>query len=654
MTNVVDNTVSRPRRRFSFWRNADRVRPPSPREWNLVRQVQQHAATLESASDRDLRDIAATLREAVDRFGSLKRADEEATPHVLGTALVGEAVRRTSGLKYHDVQILAGLLLASGHIAEMATGEGKTIVTAMPAFLAWLDGRQSHVATPNSYLASRDCEQLRPALELLGVSVALLPERDSLAGKRAAYQSDVVYGTGYEFGFDYLRDQLTLRSRPHGALGRQILDSLRGRTAAAPSVLQSRRELTVVDEIDSVLIDEALTPLILSESANDSADGWPYLAARDLAEQLVRGEHFHLDSSARAVQLTTTGREHIFRSLEQSPITALRRPWDVYLRNALQARYLLHEGVDYVVRVNAVQLVDEKTGRIFDERSWRDGLHQAVEAVANVPITGEKSSAARITRQRFYQLYDSLCGMTGTAVGAEEEFDAFYTRKTVIIPRHRPCRRLDLPDRFFATTNAKFLAIVTEVAERHRCGQPVLLGSRTIHDSRVLSDLLKAARLPHQVLNGLQDAAEAEIIAQAGRYAAITVATNMAGRGTDIKPDQRACAAGGLHVIGVERQETRRIDRQLAGRAGRQGDVGSSRCFVSADDELLQCHSPQLAELLRRSADHDGEAHTDFAIAIERLQHTVEQQGFAHRRQMIEHDCWQEDILAAMLGEAAR
>lgn len=649
--NLTDtNTESPPSRRFAFSRNAARVREPSRQEAKLVRKIQQRAAELESVTDRELCKLAVALRESVEPFGTKLDQELQATREVAGTGLVREAVRRVHGLKFHGEQILAGLVLASGHVAEMATGEGKTIVAAIPAFLAWIDGRQTHVATPNSYLSIRDRMQIQPALEMLGVSVSLLPERNDLAGKKKAYQADVVYGTGYEFGFDYLRDQLTLRDQPKRGLGSELLDDLSGRSGLTPPVLQTRRDFTVVDEVDSVLIDEAMTPLILSEGDNGLAPPTAYLAARSLAADLIRGDHFQLDKPNRQVRLTDAGRSQVFHWLEQHPIHELRRPWDSYVTNALQARFILKAGVDYVVRNNEVQLVDQMTGRIFSERTWRDGLHQAVEAFAGAAVTNERTSAARITRQRFYQLYSSICGMTGTAETADEEFDAVYRLKTVLIPRHRPCRRIDLPDRFFATKDSKFRAIVGEIMERHRCGQPVLIGTRTIGDSLMLSDMLQSIRIPHQVLNGLQDADEAEVISRAGHYRAITVATNMAGRGTDIKPDEKGLAVGGLFVIGVERNDSRRIDRQLAGRAGRQGDFGFSRFFVSADDELLQRFAPQLSKRFRRTAGKDGEIHDSYGPTISTLQHAAENESYRLRRKMVEHDRLLDDILANVLG----
>ncbi|MCX7419183.1 MAG: accessory Sec system translocase SecA2 [Planctomycetia bacterium] len=641
-----------PSRRFAFWRNTARVRDPSRQEMKLVRHTRHRAAELERVSDRELRDLAAALRESSEQIGPTISADQRAAQQVGGAALVREAVRRVRGLKYYGEQLLAGLVLASGHVAEMATGEGKTIVAAIPAFLSWINGWQTHIATPNSYLSQRDCKQIQPALEMLGVRVSLLPERNELSGKKKAYQADVVYGTGYEFGFDYLRDQLTLRNEPLGSLGSELLDALSGRVRAVTPILQTHRDFTVIDEVDSVLIDEAMTPLILSAGDDGLALPTPYLSARSLAAELVRGEHFHLDVPNRQVRLTDAGRSHVFHWLERHPIDELRRPWDCYVVNALQAKFIFEQGVDYVVRNGEVQIVDQKTGRIFGERTWRDGLHQAIEAFAGTAITNERSSAARITRQRFYQLYPLICGMTGTAETADEEFESIYRLKTVLIPRHRPCRRVDLPDRFFATKDSKFRAIVGEIMERHRCGQPVLVGTRTIGDSHVLSTLLDSIRMPHQVLNGLQDADEAEVIARAGQYRAITVATNMAGRGTDIKPDERALAVGGLFVIGVERNEARRVDRQLAGRAGRQGDLGFSRFFVSADDDLLQRFAPKLGKKFCRSAGKDGEVHDNYGPLITTLQHAAESDAFRVRRKMVEHDRWLDDILANVMGEA--
>ncbi len=639
--------------RRALLRKANHAREASKSERDVVLQVRQRATELETARDRDLRDLASTLRDAAEQFGSAMKPQDHEQQRIAGAALVREAVRRTLGLRYHGVQILAGLALANGHVVEMATGEGKTIVSAIPALLAWLDGKQTHVATPNAYLAERDCQQLKPVFEMLGLTAALLPERNDLPGKQAAYECDVVYGTGYEFGFDYLRDQMSLRARPREKLGASLLDSLLGRESLGRPLLQPCRQLTVVDEIDSVLIDEAMTPLILSEGDDGLTIPTPYLAARDLAADLIRGEHFHLDIPNRSVRLTEQGRDRIFAELKRHVIADLRRPWDAFVINALQAKYVLQPGVDYVVRDGEIQIVDQKTGRIFSERSWRDGLHQAVEALAGTAISNEKSSSARITRQRFYQLYDAICGMTGTAEGADTEFAEFYRLQTVLIPRHRPCRRVDLPDRFFASKDAKFRAIVGEILERHRCGQPVLVGTRTIADSEILSSMLQSLKLSHEVLNGLQDADEAAIIAKAGHYGAVTVATNMAGRGTDIKPDERALAVGGLFVLGVERNDSRRVDRQLAGRAGRQGDFGFSRFFVSGDDDLLQRYAPKLSKRLRKTAGKDGEVHDNYSPIILQFQLLAEAQSFKQRQKMVEHDRWLDDVLAGVLGEEA-
>jgi len=652
LSSTTSNLVLLPSRR-DFSRSADLARGPSKKEWDLVAKVKLQSKEFEFAPDCELRDLALTLRDAAERFDATTSAKDRQQQQIAGVALVREAVRRTHGLCYHGVQLLAGLGLANGQAVEMATGEGKTIVSAIPAFLAWLNGRQTHVATPNAYLAERDWKELQPVFERLGLSSALLPENNNKRGKKSAYQADVVYGTGYEFGFDYLRDQLTLRARPREKLGVSVLDTLVGRESMGKGMLQPHLQLTVVDELDSVLIDEALTPLILSEGGTGLEIPTPYLAARDLADEMVRGEHFHLDVPNRMVHLTSRGREYIFSELQRHPIADLRRPWDAFVINALHAEYVLQQGVDYIVRDGQVQLVDQKTGRIFSERSWRDGLHQAVEAYNHLAISAEKTSSARITRQRFYQMYDMICGMSGTVEGADREFSQFYGMKTLLIPRHQPCRRVDLPDRYFASKDAKMRAIVGEVIERHRCGQPVLIGTRTIADSELLSMMLGSLKLNHQVLNGLQDADEAAIIAKAGLYGAVTVATNMAGRGTDIKPDARALAVGGLFVIGAERNDSRRVDRQLAGRAGRQGDFGFSRFFVSGDDDLLQRYAPKLASRLRKTAGKDGEVHDNYSQLVSQFQLLAEQQSFKLRRKMVEHDRWLDEVMAGVLGEEA-
>ena len=642
-------------------------RPRSSHEQSLVGLVQAEAAAWEGRSDGEVTRAAQALAEQATRDG--RPLDDETL--VTGCALVREAVRRTTGRCFYPVQILAGLVLSNGSVAEMQTGEGKTLTSVIPGFLQSLRWPGVHVATPNAYLAARDREELKPAYELLGLRVGLLPEKHDPTLSRAAYRCDITYGTGYEFGFDFLRDQLALRQRPVLRLGQQHLLSLRGETQADFDGLQTGQACALIDEIDSVLLDEALTPLVLSVNVpNDALDDALYRRARAVADELQRGEHYFIDGPARLVRLTDAGVRRSFEWLDnpaglkavpsdtatvtESLAHRLKRPWMQYVEQALYARIFLQRDIDYVIRNGKVEIVDQKTGRIFSERSWRAGLHQAVETREAVQVSSEKLSAARVTRQRYFQLYSSLAGMTGTASGAEPEFQSFYKLGIVVIPLNTPTRRHLLPDRMFESIDAKFSAIVRETEECHRRGQPVLIGTRTIADSDQLSERLRAVGISHLVLNGKQDRDESEIVAEAGRLGQVTIATNMAGRGTDIKPDERALAAGGLHVIGAERYESRRIDRQLAGRAARAGARGSARFFLSAEDELIARHAPKLARRLTASTGTDGECHADFADAVARLQTERERAGFHARRDMLQQDRWLENVVDTLCRETAK
>ena len=627
----------------------------------LVTQIQKRTAECERLHDTELTRVATQLREQVNRNG-----DALTEPALIeGCALAREAVRRTTGRCLYPVQLLAGIVLAEGAIAEMQTGEGKTLTSAIPGFLNSLRFPSVHVATPNAYLAERDCHELRPAYEMLGLRVGLLPEKHEHTKNRLAYQCDITYGTGYEFGFDFLRDQLAEMQRPTLSLGTQTLLSLRGQSLPAANAVQSGHHCALVDEIDSVLLDEAMTPLIMSVPVRQAEVGdLLHRVALQTSDRLVRGEHFVLDHAARTVRLNPVGVQQSFAWLatpeglglvaRNDLAQGLKRPWTQYVEQALYARYLLQSDVDYVVRAGKVEIVDQRTGRIFSERSWRAGLHQAVEMREGVPLSDEKTSAARITRQRYFQLYRSLGGMTGTATGADAEFREFYRLRIAVIPLNQPTKRQLLPDLFFESTDAKFAAIAQETVAAHRRGQPVLIGARTIIDSQRLSELLTARKTPHLVLNGKQDQSEAEIIGQAGHYGQVTIATNMAGRGTDIQPDARGLAVGGLHVLGCERYESRRIDRQLAGRAARAGAPGSARFYLSAEDELLSHHAPRLAKRLRATAGRDGLSAASVARAIAALQATREADGFQTRRRMMQQDRWWEDIVDSLRREHAK
>lgn len=636
------------------------IQHPSDRDWSVVTQIQTRANELERLTDRELTESSLELRE---RSSAITQSNNSTFNNTVDAiAHVREAVRRVSGKSYFRVQLLAGLKLSQGFVAEMATGEGKTLTSAIPGFLHALHHPNVHVATPNAYLAERDFEELRPVYELLGLKVGLLPEKPDAAKTKAAYQANITYGAGYAFGFDFLRDELTRRQQPSPALGASTVMSIRGRSMKDLQFLQTGHHCSLIDEIDSVLLDEAMTPLILSIGAKQSGDDQMlFRLARRLAESMEPQRDFAMSIDRTRLSLTDHGLDRADHAIEKPATVSphefhsglrlqqfLKRPWSVYVENALQARLVMKQDVDYIIRDKAIHLVDQKTGRIFSDRSWRGGLHQAVEEYAGVPLSDEKSSAGRITRQSYYQLYSSLCGMTGTAEGAEQEFRQIYGLATVRIPLNRPTKRVKLPDRFFTSTDAKFDTIIEEALDRHRAGQPVLIGTRTISDSERLSERLKSAGVSHVVLNGKQDEEEAQIVAEAGQRGRITVATNMAGRGTDIKPDPAAIEAGGLHVIGVERHESRRIDGQLAGRAARAGAPGSYRFFVSAEDELIQRNAASTVRRWTRMGSSSGEILKDLSSQVEQIQIACERAAFHQRQLMIQQDRCMQELLSAL------
>jgi preprotein translocase subunit SecA len=596
-----------------------------------IQSIRQQADSLRSTTDEQLRQQADQLRAAKSPLSAVVQP---------AFALIHEAVRRTLGLKLYDVQLLAGLAMARGAVAEMQTGEGKTLAASLPAFIFSLAGRGVHVATPNAYLAQRDARLLQPAFALLGCTVGLLPERAAAQQKREAYACDVTYATGYELGFDYLRDRLAEMASARGGLGLRHRRLLRGEQVQ-PERLQRPLACAIIDEIDSVLIDEACTPLVLAESAGQQADDYrAHQLARQLAMELAEGADFQIDAPQRQIQITDAGWARIHDHLAGRQIGALLRPWIDYVRQALFAEHLLACDIDYVLQDDRVLLVDEFTGRIFADRSWQDGLHQAVEAKEGLPIRAPSRTLARITRQRFFRLYGTICGMTGTAYISRREFAREYGLRIERIPPAQPCRRVELPDRYFTSAQAKWQAIVQEVQTRHAAGQPILIGSRTIENSLCLAQRLAAAGMAFRLLNGRQDEAEADVIAQAGRRGAVTIATNMAGRGTDIRLGEGVAALGGLHLIGMERHESRRVDRQLIGRAARQGDPGSAQFFVSAEDPLLLRLAPRLIRRMVASAHSDGEIRVDLSRQVRAAQRKAEALAYAHRRRLVAFDDW--------------
>lgn len=560
----------------------------------------------------------------------------------MAIALVAQAVYRVTGKSYRHVQLLAGAVLATGQVAEMQTGEGKTLTSAIASYALALRYKSVHVAAPNAYLAKRDFEELKGIFELLGLTVGWIPDTPKEAAAAKAYQADITYGAGYAFGFDFLRDDLMRRRQPVLDLGDTVLSRLRGEPMLEARCVQTGLLAGVIDEIDSVLLDEAMTPLILSIGGpTNTADLFLYSQAQQLADRMELGADFTLQESGH-VLLGSHGMELCQRQIDglsEEVRNRLKRPWTNYVTNALQATYVLKPDVDFVIQRGKIVLVDQMTGRLFSDRSWRAGLQQAVEMRASLEVTSEKNSAGRITRQSYYRMYEQLCGMTGTAVGAEHEFKTIYGLNTVEIPLHQPTKRISLPDRYFGSHIAKMEAVAREVQARHHRGQPVLVGTRTIADSEFLAELLTRERVPHLVLNGKQDQAEAEIVAEAGKKGRVTVATNMAGRGTDIKLDKDAIEVGGLHVICTERHSSQRVDRQFAGRSARAGVPGSCQFFIAATDELIVENDSNLSQRMSANTTTDkGECRRTFNAPVSRIQRKCECQAYQKRRMLVHQD----------------
>lgn len=598
------------------------------RQIQLINQLEPQIAAL---SDDELRDWFRQSSPFPE--GSFKPVPERL---ITAFACIREAVKRSKNMRPYDVQIMAGLVMSKGQLAEMATGEGKTLVATLPTAVLALAGKGVHVATVNAYLAERDYELMKPVYEFLGLSVGLLKERDSPENKRAAYQADITYGTGYEFGFDFLRDQLLRLGFEKPKLGQNWKESvLQWRGLSNPEPVQRPFAFAVIDEIDSVLIDEAVTPLIISRPApqGESPDADLYRKAHQCALQLKEGEDYDISIKERQLRLTRDGMKQIYAQRPTLNNVQLKRAWHEYVEQALRAEYLHQKDVHYLSKDNAIEIIDENTGRSFPDRKWRSGLHQAVEAKEGVIISAETESDVTISRQRFYRLYPFLCGMSGTAKEEESEFLNVYKLRVIPIPRHRPLQRIDLPDRIFASNTAKLEAIVDEVRKYQQLGRPVLIGTRTVKRSDEVARALKKAGIHYALLNARQDKEEAEIIALAGLSGRVTIATNMAGRGADIPLGKGVTELGGLHVIGEERNESRRIDRQLAGRSGRQGDPGSSQFFLSYDDELLK-KKPRLPE------NSSQELQPDQARFFQQAQFQREREAAAQRDSVMREDQW--------------
>lgn len=582
----------------------------------------------------------AKLAAKTDEFkGRLSKGESLASILPEAYAVVREASRRTTGLEQFPVQILSGIYLNAGYIAEQATGEGKTLAAAMPSYLNALSGKGVHVVTVNDYLANRDAEDIGRIHRFLGLTVGCIVNASSTEKRREAYNCDITYVTNTELGFDYLRDNMTRRMEDR---------------------VQRGFHYCIIDEVDSVLIDEARTPLIISGGSGKPTQ--IYVAADALAKSMERGEasgeidkissllgqeitetgDFIVDEKDQIITLTAQGVEKAEKYFGIENISDAKNN-ELYhnIILALRANYLMRKDKDYIVKDGEVLIVDEFTGRVMPGRRYSDGLHQAIEAKEGVQIKQENYTFATITYQNLFNKYDKKCGMTGTAYTERKEFKDIYHMNVARIPTNKPCIRRDYQDSMYATKKEKFSAVVASVKASYEKGQPVLVGTSTIKDSEIMDRLLTDAHIPHTVLNAKQDEKEAEIIAKAGRYKAITIATNMAGRGTDIKLDDKAKAAGGLKVIGTTRHDSRRIDNQLRGRSGRQGDPGESKFYLSLEDDLMRLFgSERLISTFRLLGVKEGEeiCHPAMSRFIRKAQKKVEYNHFAMRKRVLDYD----------------
>jgi len=534
-------------------------------------------------------------------------------------AVVREASVRTLGMRHFDVQLLGGMVLHMGRISEMKTGEGKTLVATLPTYLNALEGRGVHIVTVNDYLATRDSEWMKPIYEMLGLSVGLIVHGLTYEQRKAAYAADITYGTNNEFGFDYLRDNMVVR-----------LDHM----------VQRELNYAIVDEVDSILIDEARTPLIISGESDKPTDLYRQIAR--FVPKLRKDEDYKVDEKAHLVTLTEAGIARVEKTFGVDNLGDDRYlELNHHLNQGLKAHCLMKRDRDYVVKDGQIIIVDEFTGRLMFGRRYSDGLHQAIEAKEGVKIERESQTLATITFQNYFRMYKKLAGMTGTAETEEEEFRKIYGMDVVVIPTHKPMIRHDHPDVVYRTELGKFRAVVEDIVECHKRGQPVLVGTISIEKSELLSQMLDKRGIPHQVLNAKHHEKEAQIIAQAGQAGTVTIATNMAGRGTDIVLGEGVTDLGGLYVLGTERHEARRIDNQLRGRSGRQGDPGMSRFYVSLEDDLMRLFGSENIEgLLDRLGMDDTMPieHSMISRAIENAQRKVEARNFSIRKNVLEYD----------------
>ena len=580
----------------------------------IANKVESYADQMAKLSDEELKAQTPKFKERYQNGETL----DDLLPEAF--AVAREGAKRVLGLYPYHVQILGGIVLHEGNIAEMKTGEGKTLTATMPVYLNALSGKGVHVVTVNEYLSERDATEMGELYKWLGLTVGLNVSSKSPEEKREAYNADITYSTNSELGFDYLRDNMVVYKE---------------------DMVQRPLNYVIVDEVDSILIDEARTPLIISGQATGSTS--LYVRTDRFAKTLTEDEDYNIDLESKTVSLTEEG---IQKAEKYFGLTNLFDPDNTalnhHLDNALRANYIMLRDKDYVVQKGEVLIVDQFTGRVMDGRRYSDGLHQAIEAKEHVEIQEETKTMANITYQNFFRMYSKLAGMTGTAKTEEEEFREIYNMQVITIPTNKPVIRDDRPDLLYPTLKSKFNAVADDIERRHKAGQPVLVGTVAVETSEYLSQLLDKRGIPHAVLNAKNHAKEAEIVANAGQRGAVTIATNMAGRGTDIKLGPGVRDLGGLAVIGTERHESRRIDNQLRGRSGRQGDPGLSQFYLSLEDDLmLRFGSEKIKDLLESMKVADDEAVIQSKMItkqVESAQKRVEGNNYDTRKQVLQYD----------------
>ena len=606
------------------------------RWWPVVSHINSLESALKTSDDDELRRKSLSLRYRVLSGESHLALLPEAF------ALVREAARRTLDMRHFDVQLLGGIAMCHGAIAEMQTGEGKTLTATLPLYLAALEDKGAHLATANDYLAARDAEMVRPAFQLLGMKVGVVEASTARPQRQKAYRYDVTYAASREFGFDFLRDRLLLGRQ--GETNRDLLGGMLGqrRPGTASDPAQRNLHFMLVDEADSILIDEARTPLIVSSLPGNSQDAAAalYRWAATVTEAFQEGSDYEYDHKERSVTLRPPGRRKV-RELGKPDALDVIAMFDIYehVERAIKVDREFFIDRHYIVRNDKIVIVDENTGRLAEGRKWRDGIHQAIEAREGVAVGVKTGEAARVTVQDFYLRYDRLCGMTGTAATSRRELKRIYQAPVYVIPTNRPPRRECWPDRVFTGGQAKWEAIVAEVAQQHALGRPVLIGTRSIDKSELLSGLLLKAGIEHDVLNARRHSEEAQVVASAGEVGKVTVATNMAGRGTDIKLGEGVHELGGLHVICTELHESARIDRQLGGRCARQGDSGSFRQFMALDDDIIRAAcGPRIAARYVRVGTASPTRCDHLARVLRGAQAKIESQHYRQRRLLLHHE----------------